>query len=481
MKLPNFHLFKKSFVSLVITPTKLQAVKFNNSKDKALILAQKDIPPGIIVNYRVSAHEELVKKIRDMWSENKIDEKFVGVVVPEFSTYTKSVTLPNLSNNEINEALVWQLEEFLPVPLDKTIVDWKTISRTHENVEIQVTAILKDVLYGYIDAVGDAGLSPLVVETPSLSLERISHSPDNAQLLLHVNKPEAIIAITNGSRVVASSVVTSKNSNIILNTVIQMMSHYKSINVKNIVISGVDLNQDLIQKLHNNVGLPVKLLQRTIAGVDAKNLQNYLIPISLQFKESDEPASDNTINLLPPNWAILYGKKQKYIKSWTLTLVVSIFTWMTFLASFVVMMLLNLQAEDFSNNISNGNASEIIALAQDVKDANNNIDKYLQITDSIYSFQAIANEIKSISKATPGVEIFNYNIDLKNGEISVTGNSTSRDGLLKFKESIESSDNFININLPLSFILKENDIDFEMKANIKDLFNPAKQQVKLNI
>lgn len=482
MNLPKFNFFTQSFVSLVFTPSKIQIAKLNNARDKVEVLAEAEIPPGIIASYRVNNKEELVKRIKTLWARQKIHEKFVGVVVPEFATYTKSVTLPNLNNAEIDEALVWQLEEFLPSNLSDVIVDWKIIKRTPENVEVLVAAILKDVLYGYIDAVGEAGFSPLVVETPSLSLERITHLEDKAQLLIHVASPEATIVITEGERVVASSVVTSQNVNIIVNTALQMMSHYSSLQISGVIVSGPDLNQDLIQNLHNNIGMPVELFKKNLAGLDMPNLQKYLLAVSLQYKTPDEPASETTINLLPPAWAKIYNKKQKFVKYWTLTLVVSIFTWMTFLASFIVMMLLALQTQDLTRDASGNGSGELATLATEVRAANTIIDKYIQVKESIYPFQEVANKIGSVARNTTGVAILNYKINLDTGEVTITGNAIDRNSLVNFKDAVAETEGFSDVDVPISFVLKETDIDFEMKLKVTDLVREKKAApVKLNI
>lgn len=480
MKLPNFHFFSTSFVSLVITPSKIKAVRLSKSRDKVEVMAQSDIPPGIISSYRVNNHDELVKRIKLLWSENKIKEKYVGVVVPEFSTYTKSITLPNLSDSEVNEALTWQIQEFLPANIDDVISDWQIIDRKKDEMEILVVAILKDILYGYIDAVGDAGLMPLVVETPSLSIERITRDQDESKLVLYVNSPEAILVITKGRRIVASSVVSSQNANIIVNTALQMVSHYSDIKITSIIVSGMDLNQEMIENLHNNMGIPVKLFSQEIGGISASDFQNYLVAVSLQFKNPAEPMDNSTINLLPPNWSSLYRGKQKYTQYWLFTLIVSFFTWSTFLAAFIVMMLLGLQAEDFNRKVTQNGGANLNALATDVKTVNTSIDKYLLIKQSIQPFQKIINEIEE--KAGQTITISNYSINMENGQIVIQARAITPQAILDFKQSMQDSENFTSIDIPITLTSREVNLDFEMKAVYKPLSVPTTQKpVKLKL
>ena len=479
MKLPNFIFFKPQFVSLVITPNRVQAVKLNSAKDKAEVLAQVDLSPGIIASYRVSNHEQLTAKIKSLWHDNNIKEKYVGVVVPEFSTYTKNIKMPLLSDGEIHEALSWQIQEFLPASKDEMISDWKIINRGNTELEVLVVAILKDVLSGYIDAIGAAGLYPLVVETPSLSIERITRDSDRGKIIIYVNSPEAIIVITQGKRIVASSVVTSQNLNIILNTALSMMSHYEDVVVETVIVGGKDLTQELIENLHNNMGVPVQLLTKKIAKIDPPQMQNFLIAISLQYKDPVEPSSTETVNLLPPEWAKLYKNKHKFDRYWILTLIFSIFSWSCFLASFIVMMLLNLQSQDFENKAQQNGASDINALAAQVKAANTSIDKYLSISNSIIPFQEIINKIHS--NAGPSITINSYKIDMEKGEVSFVGKALDRTSLLEFKQKLEADDSFTNVDIPISFVLKEVDIDFDIKLIYAPLAKTTKKAVKVKI
>jgi Tfp pilus assembly PilM family ATPase len=284
MKLPNFHFFKRTFISLVITPRQIKAIKINLKKNSVVKFAQVDVPPGVVMNYRVKDKELFVKAIRTLWDKNKIRDKYVGVVVPEFSTYTKSLSLPNLTDTEINEALSWRLQDFLPASLDDFVYDWKVLRREKDKTLVQVVAVLKDVLFGYIDAVGQAGLSPLVVETPSLSVQRIVSGDSVGKLIIYVGQADSTLVISNGDEIVASSVVTAGDFNNIVSIARQMLAHYSSVTVQKVVICGVGLTQDLVQFLNYNLGRSVQFADVKLAGLLPGQVQDFLLGISLQKK-----------------------------------------------------------------------------------------------------------------------------------------------------------------------------------------------------
>lgn len=482
MNLPDLNLFKKNFVSLVITSTTVKLVKLNSKLDKVEFFAQKPIPPGVMMNYRVQEKKVLVKVITDLWKEQKIRDKFVGVVVPEFATYTKTINLPNLSDTEIGEALKWQLQELLPTPVEDVIADWKVIKRTKEGSQILVVSILKEVLMGYIDVIGEAGLSPLVVETPSLSIERITNGDNSheGKLVIYVSKPGALLVMTKGHQIVASSVGSSENLNIVINTALQMMSHYKETEVKSVIIGGTGVTQDLISHLNYNLAKPVSFLKKDLAGMQPVQVQDYLLGISLQMKDPSEPTSETTVNLLPPGWADKYRHELMRLKIWTLTLIISIVTWASFLSAFTVFILLGFQVDSLSNQ---GTASAVAGFNQaiaEVQSINKKVDNLVSISQGFRSYTKPINILAGLK--TGGISLNSYLIDLETGAVKISGISSDRTSLIQYKNAIESDENFSDINnFPVTRLLQESNISFEFETKYLPFFKPKKANIKLKI
>jgi len=479
MKLPNFHLFKRSFISLVITPKHLKAVKINVKANSIIKLAEAQLPPGVIVNYRAKDKEALVKYIKELWTKNNIRDKYVGVVVPEFSTYTKSLSLPNLTDIELQEALSWRMQEFLPVSLDEVVFDWKILKREKEEAKVQVVAILKDVLFGYIDAVGTAGLFPLVVETPSLSIQRLIGGDETGKLIIYVNVNEAILIISEGEEIIASSVVTSENFNQIVTTAQQMLAHYSNVSIQKVVISGVGLTQDLVQFLNYNLGRSVQFADVKVKGMLPGQVQDFLIGISLQHKDPAEPESELTINLLPPSWADYYKKQSTGIRAWTLTLAASIIIWATFLSVLIVFMFLSLEVENLENSEASTKSQELNEAVAKVNDANSLAGEVLAITENMIYPQEIFNMLARAKNA--GITISFQRVNLSTGEVTLSGTALTRAELLAFRDSLGKEEKFTEVSLPISNLIEEVNINFEVRLFYKDLIKTKKAPARLQL
>lgn len=60
-----------------------------------------------------------------------------------------------------------------------------------------------------------------------------------------------------------------------------------------------------------------------------------------------------------------------------------------------------------------------------------------------------------------------YSININDDKILITGQAKNRDDLLLFKNNLENSDLFAGVTIPLEDLLKKDNVDFNLKADIK--------------
>ncbi len=83
--------------------------------------------------------------------------------------------------------------------------------------------------------------------------------------------------------------------------------------------------------------------------------------------------------------------------------------------------------------------------------------------DYIYSddlFLEITNLIPE------NITLYNLSVNIENKKTTFRGMAKTRDGLLKFQENLETSPIFTNIQAPISNILKKENIDFYIEADL---------------
>lgn len=450
---------EKSFVSLFFTPHKLQLLVLNGEKIVKKF-ATFDLPKDIIVNYKVKDVAVLASFLKEIWQQLKIEEKYVGLVVPEFSTFTKSLSLPNLELSELDEAVRWQSQDYLPLKKQEMVMDWQIIKKEENKTQILFVAIRRDILLGFVEAVEKAGLFPLVVEIPSLSLARISDGKPTGKLVIYANFGETIIIFAQEKKILNSSVLNSDDLNGILWTAENLVKHYHNVELERLEIGGLGLTQELLDSLKKLFNKPLQWIESDVKGLTKEEVQEYLIPLSLQFKDPSQPRSENTINLLPEKWSQRYEEQKTKNRIWTLLLTISFFVW----GSLLAVLSTNFTLTARMNVLQKQTAGQATELPKEIKDKvqkiNQNSANIIKINEITKPPQVLIN---AITKAKPeGINLALYQLDLDNGRIILKGEAADRPVLIQFKKNLESNKNFSKVTIPISAFEKEQNLEFEV-------------------
>ena len=453
---------KKRFVSIYFTPSKLQVVFVDTAKRTVIKYGSFDLPQGIIVNHKVVDPKKLAQVLVSAWTRLGLKEKFVGVIVPEFSTYIKSFKLPKIDTQELDEAVRWQARDVLPASTE-TVLDWKIIETTESEHTVLAVSIKKDVLTGYVDAVGLAGLSPLVLETPSLSLTRLSDSKESGKLVVYLTFQEALLIVAKGDNIYGTS-VTGVDDQGIVSTAQRIIRYYGDVKVGRIVIGGVNLKQSLLTNLHQVFKVQPAWMQAQIGGLNPAQVQEFLVPISLQFKDPREPRDESTINLLPPDWAKSYATKKSKRQIRGLLLNSGAILLTIFLMILGIYLNFNSRLKKLrleTSYLSEGMANNVISKANSI---NMISEKVVRVTSMSADLEGTVNAITAARLG--GIEIKEYTISFDNDRISLQGHSQNRQALVQFKKKLEENEIFTSISIPLSVLEIEHDTEFEMTISL---------------
>lgn len=446
---------KKKFISLVFTHKKLQFLQLNDDKTKVEQYGTVALPAG-------ADKTALIKILKETWQNFKLKEKAVGIIIPEFSAFTKTIILPLLELKELDEAVRWQAQDFLPLPLEQMVMDWKIIQKQDNNYQVLAVAIEKEVLASFVDAVGEAGLFPQMVEIPSLALSRITDNEHTPKLVIYINSDEAILVLAQGEEIIGSSVVNAADHEGILWTAINISKHYHNILIQRLEIGGLKFTQKLLDNLQQNIGKPVHWIQPNVGGLASEQIQEYLLPLSLQSKDPAEPSSENTVNLLPKAWVEKYQKIKLKTQSLTLGVIATIIIWGCFLSTLAVYLIIQQQLSSFQKTVAQKpNIPQEITTR--IIQINETSAKILAISSASAQPQEILNAVLKAKPETVSLSL--YKIDLDMGKITLKGRAADRETFLKFKQSLEENKNFEKVNIPISMLEMEQNIDFEISFN----------------
>jgi len=115
----------------------------------------------------------------------------------------------------------------------------------------------------------------------------------------------------------------------------------------------------------------------------------------------------------------------------------------------------------------------------DVERANNLSESVLSITESIVWPQTIVNQITKVKPV--GIEILSFDLNLEKGTVKLIGKAADRSVLINFKKKIESTSAFDSIELPITSLVSETNLDFEMTFIYMPVMKETKKVPKLKI
>ena len=452
-------MFKKSFISLYFLKDRILLLILDAKRKKVKKFASLDLPGGLIKNYKITDTNLLAKLLKNAWIKLRLKERSLGMVIPEFSTFTKLLSLPKLKPGELDEAVRWQVQDFLPDDLEEIILDWQIVGENDEGYEVLVVAVDKDVLKSYVKSAEAAGLFPMAVETPSLCLARVfSDGANGGNLIIYKFQGEVLLIVSRKLKIFGTSVVSADLDKVI-SMALRMINHYKDENIEKVLIGG-ELDENTVSLIGEKLEKKAEMLKLEFSGISESQMQKYLIPVCMQLNNLDEPSDPYSLNLLPLNLVEKYRKAKLNLQTWGLTLMTTLFAWMSLLAILGSYLFINQRVDDqkkenLARQSVNKQAQEAV---EKVKFTNEISENILKIKKISVLPQTVLNEISR--SQPPGVIIEDYKMDFDLASVSLQGTSATRNDLVEFKKNLEENSNIGTIDVPISSFEEESNIDF---------------------
>lgn len=169
------------------------------------------------------SNDEILEDLLEIMNEAGINAPKTAVSIPTSSAFSFVMVLPNISKEEITEAINYEARQYIPLPLDEVIFDWNVINRKTgkkeeededeeskkaNKIDVLLVAIPKEITKKYTDIIKKTKLELVALETESFSLARslVGNSEETSMIVDIGNKTTSIIVVENGSVLESHSV-----------------------------------------------------------------------------------------------------------------------------------------------------------------------------------------------------------------------------------------------------------------------------------
>jgi len=178
---------------------KLVKLEDSGSYEYVTSYASVPIPVGCISDGEIQKKEQVVlaiKKAIEIAGPEKIKTKKVICSLPETKAFLRVISIPEMNESEMREAIKWEMEANIPLSLEQVYYDWQMLPREllleKNKINLLVVAVAKTVVEKVLETLELAGLEPVGLEIESIAQAR--------SLILEKNKQEKILIVDIGDR-----------------------------------------------------------------------------------------------------------------------------------------------------------------------------------------------------------------------------------------------------------------------------------------
>jgi len=439
---------QEDLVGVDITPGCIRLAQLSGSDDEWVLtkLGYKYIDGATDTSSIKNQAEQYINKLAQIVASSKITTTNAAVSIPVSSAIIKVVTLPLMSDEELQEAVdtnsLWENAVQLTDNLDEYSIFWQVLKRnTAENqMDLLFVASKLDDIDHYLDIVRQAGLNPVVVDVRcfairnALELRKDLTKGDAPIAILEFGINENYILILHEDAPFISDIYLADKDRILLATPdIDPLLHKKIIDRFSMQVSQMlssyqakykiqPIDSLLVSSTISNINNTISNLQEALPNISIEVFDSFkkiVLPENLREKVSAEPnlsvfssvlglatrkldvfgyyeyvTGTNNINLLPDREGVMNQEKMKFLSRWGIVI-------------FVIFTILFAGWNFFSDDTSIEEGKKQLIEYQDLK---NQKQVKLTILNKLKSDRAKLSGILEASKSISSNQAFMYSV-----------------------------------------------------------------------
>jgi len=136
-----------------------------------------EIPEGVMVSGEILREEEMIGLLRDLVRREHACFRGGGIVasLPEEKSFLRSLRLENVKSQDIGDAIRWEIEAQIPLPVENIIYDYDVVPGSpaeSRSINAVLTAFPKALVESYVRMFTSAGMPLAAMELESQATVR---------------------------------------------------------------------------------------------------------------------------------------------------------------------------------------------------------------------------------------------------------------------------------------------------------------------
>jgi len=285
-------------IGLDLSSNKISAVELFKKRNDIYIknAGIVDIEPHAISSGELVDSVVLTNGLKELWKNFKFQKKIINIGLSGIKLIIKEIELPLTEDKDIERAINFQIDEYIPFPKENIIFDFYTIEKGSNSSKIMLIGVMKNVINSFVKAVEDAGLKVNSVDLNCFAFYRALNFLYNFKKLLLAESNSSLCLIYFG-----------------IDTSIIEFAYNNEVRYPRFINSSIN---SFIDNLNKKLNLPMDELKRKIfefdfelllmkeskkkKDEDNKNI-NQEQEINNSLKSLNEDNKNNSINNLNSN------------------------------------------------------------------------------------------------------------------------------------------------------------------------------------
>lgn len=176
------------------------------------------LPKGLVIADAISDEKTfdfLLKQALQKPQFGRVDTNYVVASLPESKSFVRVIQIPKMSDAEAKNAVPYEAESFIPMPIDQVYLDWQKIGEEGDKMNILMIASPREFVDRYIEILDKSGLKLVALEVESQSCHRALVPQETKETVLIVDSEStrtSLIMVEQGNLQFTSTIPIAGNN-----------------------------------------------------------------------------------------------------------------------------------------------------------------------------------------------------------------------------------------------------------------------------
>ncbi len=164
-------------IGVDIGSTAVRAAELSGGTPPKLVrMAQVPLPAGAVTDGEIQDPQAVSAALRELWSKGKFKNKDVILGVGNQRVVVREVNLPWLPDKELRQSLPFQVQEFVPIPVDEAVLDYQVLEELEREgrrtLRLLLVAAQRIMVQRIVEAATRAKLRPTMLDLVPFAIVR---------------------------------------------------------------------------------------------------------------------------------------------------------------------------------------------------------------------------------------------------------------------------------------------------------------------